>query len=110
MPDDKETGTSDKERDAIGGFFSSARHRPDSPSTTGAEATDGREAKDLSGPPGDIDTSAQVAHEDYDTTDDEPRTDPVDEMTVAEAAGQVAYGSSHTDGSTTPTGAEESSG
>lgn len=110
MPDDDNTEKSDKQRDAIGGFFSSARHRPDSPSTTGAEATDGREAKDLPGPPGDIDTSALVAHEDYDTTDDQPDSDAVDRMTAAEASGQVAYGAGDTDGSTTPTGTESSSG
>jgi hypothetical protein len=110
MGEDDKAETTDKERDAIGGFFSSARHRPESPSTTGSEATDGREAKDLPGPPGDIDTSAQVAHEDYDASDDVPDADAADQMTAAEAAGQVAYGSGDTDGSITPTGVESSSG
>lgn len=110
MPDNDQPEESSKERDAIGGFFSSARHRPDSPSTTGSEATDGREAKDLPGPPGDTDTSASVAHEDYDASDDVPDTDAADEMTAAEAAGQVAYGSGDPDGPITPTGVESSSG
>ncbi len=107
---DDDTGNTDKERDAIGGFFSSARHRPDSPSTLGSEATDGREGKDLPGPPGDLDTSAQVAHEDYDSSDDVPDGDAADQMTAAEQAGQVAYGSGDTDGPVTPTGVESSSG
>lgn len=110
MSDDDKVEMSDKARDAIGGFFSSARHRPDSPSTTASEATDGREAKDLPGPPGDMDTSALVAHEDYDATDDVPRADATAEMTAAEASGQVAYDSGDPDGSISPTGVESSSG
>lgn len=110
MAADDKAEMSDQERDAIGGFFSSARHRPESPSTIGAEATDGREAKDVPGPPGDVDTDAQVAHEDDDSSGDAPRADATEEMTAAEEAGQVAYGSGDSDGSTTPTGAESSSG
>lgn len=110
MAEDDKASTTDKESDAIGGFFSSARHRPESPSALGSEPSDGRESKELPGPPGDIDTSAQVAHEDYEAADDVPGTDAADQMTAAEAAGQVAYGSGDTDGSVAPTGVESSSG
>ena len=110
MPEDDKAEKDHKERDAIGGFFSSARHRPESPSTLGSEATEGREAKDQPGPPGDVDTSAQVAHEDSDNADDVPDTEAAHEMTAAEEAGQVAYGSGGTDDATTPTGTESSSG
>jgi hypothetical protein len=110
MAADDKTEQEDKERDAIGGFFSPARHRPGSPSTLGSEATEGREAKDLPGPPGDVDTSAQVAHEDSHDGDDVSDTEATDEMTAAEEAGQVAYGSGDTDDPATPTGTESSSG
>jgi hypothetical protein len=110
VADDDKVEKGDKERDAIGGFFSSARHRPESSSTLGSEATDGREARDLAGPPGDVDSSAQVAHEDSDDADDVPDAEAGHEMTAAEAAGQVAYGKGDTDDPSTPTGAESSSG
>lgn len=107
---DEDKGKSEAESDAIGRFFSSARHRPDAPSALGSEATDGRAGKELPGPPGEVDTGAQVAHEDDDAGDEVPGSTATDEMTAAEAAGQVAYGSEDTDGATTPTGAESSSG
>jgi hypothetical protein len=107
--DDDKAGMSDEERDAIGGCFSTARHRPETPATTAAEATEGRKAKQLNGPPGDVDSGAQVAHEDDDPAD-ASYGDENEEMTAAEAAGQVAYGSGDPNGPTTPTGVESSSG
>lgn len=105
-----DNGKTEKQSDAIGGFFSAARHRPDAPSALGSEATDGRAAKELPGPPGDIDTGAQVAHEDNDASHEGHGSTSTDEMTAAEAAGQVAYGSGDTDSPTVPTGVESSSG
>lgn len=100
----------EKQGDAIGGFFSSARHRPDDPSALGSESTEGPEDEELPGPPGDVDTGAQVAHEDDTAGDVVHGASATDGMTAAEAAGQVAYGTNDSDGSTTPTGVESSSG
>lgn len=99
---------SDKRREAIGGFLSPARHRPDTSTTTAAEATGQREAKNLPGPPGDVDTSAQVASEhDASATSTSGGTE---QMTAAEAAGQVAFGSGDASGTTVPIGGGSSSG
>lgn len=114
MTDNDQPEESSKQRDAIGGFFSTARHRPDSPRTAGSEAIHGREADDQTGARGDIDTGAQVADEESNAADDVPDADAdadaADDMTAAEAAGQVAYGSGDVDGPSAPTGAGGSSG
>lgn len=110
MAEDDKAEQDDKERDATGGFFSAARHRAGSETILGSEGTGARKGKDEPGPPGDVDTGPQVAHEDSDNADDVPDTEAAHELTAAEEAGQVAYGSGDTDDATSPTGSESSSG
>lgn len=102
----------EKEREAIGGFLSPARHAPDgeqSKEPLGGAHTGTREVTGLSGPPGDVNTRNQVSPE-----DEEARLPPVgdgsDRMTAAEQSGQVAFGAGDSSGGTGPIGAESSSG
>lgn len=100
----------DKEKDAIGGFLSPARHRPEGDTTTADEAHGERERSDLPGPPGDVDTRAQVAHEDARPGSQAASSDGSDTMTAAEQSGQVSYGSEQPTGEDGAIGAESSSG
>lgn len=85
--------TDDKQKDAIGGFLSPARHRPDDDSTTTAAQAHGeREHRDLPGPPGQVNTRAGVAHEAEEPGSPGATTDGSQDMTAAEQSGQVAYG------------------
>ncbi len=105
MPDEQK---SDKEHDAVAGYGSPARHRPDVPTTVAGEAADERRATDQPGPAGDLNTGSEVAHEDMDAED--AGTDGTAEMTAAEQSGQVAYGGTDASGDSGATGAESSSG
>lgn len=105
MPDEQK---SDKEHDAVKGYGSPARHRPGEPTTVAGEAADERRPTDEPGPPGDLNTRGEVAHEDKDV--EHVGTDGSTEMTAAEQSGQVAYGGEDTSGDTGATGAESSSG
>lgn len=102
----------EKERDAIGGFLSPARHAPDDGQDQQpvADAHRGsREERNLPGPPGDVNTRNQMTPE-----DEELRPSTVDDgseaMTAAEQAGQVAFGAGNPSGEEGATGAESSSG
>lgn len=102
----------EKKREAIGGYLSPARHAAgdgtdDEP--LGAAHHGQRNADREPGPAGDIDTRVQAAGEDG------PGLSPseeagTEEMTAAEASGQVAYGAGDASGETGATGAESSSG
>lgn len=108
MADDHPTDP--KQRDAIGGFLSPARHRPDGDTTIADDAHGERERSDLAGPPGEVDTRAQVAHEDVEEGAAAARTDGADTMTAAEQSGQVAYGAAQPGGDPGGIGGESSSG
>lgn len=93
----------DKAADAIGSFTEPARHRPaDDGSIAAARGGEGGHS-DEPGPPGDVDTRAQVSAEDSgDHTRQGLRIDGDGDaggMTAAEAAGQVAYGTEEQGGS-----------
>lgn len=100
----------DKQEDAIGGFLAPARHRPDGDTTTADEAHGERHRADLPGPPGDVNSRAQVAHEDAEPGTEAATTDGSDSMTAAEQSGQVSYGSEQPTGDEGAVGAESSSG
>ena len=99
-----------KQGDAIGGFLSPARHRPDGDTATAGEAHGERERTDLPGAPGDVSTREQVAHEDGEPGAQAATTDGSDSMTAAEQSGQMSYGSQQPTGDEGATGAESSSG
>lgn len=100
-----------KQEDAIGGFLSPVRHRPDGDTTTAAEAHGERDHSDLPGPPGEVNTRAQVSHEDAKPGTEAAATDGSEEMTAAEQSGQLSYGGSgQPAGEEGATGAESSSG
>lgn len=109
MSDDKHP-TDPKQKDAIGGFLSPARHRPDGDTTTASEAHGERTRSDLPGPPGDVNTRAQVSHEDAKPGTESATTDAAETMTAAEQSGQVAYGGEQPTGEDGAIGAESSSG
>lgn len=99
-----------KQKDAIGGFLSPARHRPDADTAT-ADASHGeRERSDLPGAPGEVNNRAQVAHEDVQPGSEAATTDGAESMTAAEQSGQMSYGSTAPSGEEGATGAESSSG
>lgn len=107
---DDEHPTDDKQKDAIGGFLSPARHRPDGDTTTADEAHGKRTRSDLPGPPGDVNSRAQVSHEDSEPGTETATTDGADTMTAVEQSGQVSYGSEQPTGEEGAVGAESSSG
>lgn len=109
MSDEKDP-TDEQQKDAIGGFLTPARHRPDDHTTTASEAHGNRERSDLPGPPGDTNTREQVAHEDAKAGTQAADTDGSDIMTAAEQSGQVSYGSVEPTGEEGAIGAESSSG
>jgi hypothetical protein len=100
----------EKQKDAVGGYLSPARHRPDGDTTTASDAHGERERRDLPGPPGAVNTRAQVAHEDAHPGSEAATTDAAETMTAAEQSGQVSYGSTQPTGEEGPVGAESSSG
>lgn len=109
--EDADHPAQDKERDALGGLATSARHRPDGETTTTASEAHGeRERRDLPGPPGEVNTRAAVVHEDDQSDERSTALDGADEMTAAEQSGQVAYGAGQPTGEEGATGAESSSG
>lgn len=108
--DDADHPAEEKESDALGGFASSARHRPDGETTTASEAHGDRERRDMPGPPGEVNTRAAVVQEDEESAETSTALDGADEMTAAEQSGQVAYGAGQPTGEEGATGAESSSG
>jgi hypothetical protein len=99
-----------KQQDAIGGFLSPARHRPDGDTATADEAHGERKRSDLPGPPGEVHSRAQVAHEDAKPGSEAASSDGEESMTAAEQSGQMAYGAEQPTGEEGAIGAESSSG
>lgn len=102
----------EKEREAIGGYLSPARHAADDgkdDEPLGAAHQGERDSSPEPGPPGDVNTRVQAASEDQGglSSSEEEGTEG---MTAAEASGQVAYGAGDTSGETGATGGESSSG
>lgn len=98
----------EQQKDAIGGFLSPARHRPDDDPASAAQGDTQRPAP--GGPPGDTNTRGQVAEDDEAVGADAATTDGSDTMTAAEQSGQVSYGSVEPTGEEGATGASSSSG
>lgn len=102
----------EKERDAIGGFLSPARHVPDDepgPQPLGGAHGGTRESSDQPGSADDVNTARQAGVEGRgDATG--PAEQGTAEMTAAEVSGQVPFGAKDTEGETGGTGAESSSG
>lgn len=102
----------EKEREAIGGYLEPARHAADDGKESeplGAAHHGRRERSSEPGPDGDINTRAQASGEDGGELSPSGEGG-TEEMTAAEASGQVAYGAGDPSGDTGATGAESSSG
>lgn len=102
----------DKEREAIGGYLSPARHAADDgkdDEPLGAAHHGERDSSPEPGPAGDVNTRAQAAGEDGRGLSPSGE-EGTEEMTAAEASGQVAYGAGDASGESGATGTESSSG